>query len=332
MYRNFESMNLDGKWYSFVKQSNFTQLAIEIFHFQYQNNDIYRQYCQLIGTDCSKINTIQDIPFLPIHFFKTHEVTATSFEPEVIFESSGTTQMTTSKHFVKSTAIYLDTCISGFEETFGIIDQTPILCLLPSYLERNNSSLVFMAQHLINKSNHPDSGFYLYNFTELAETLQKLEAKQQKYYLLGVTFALLDFADANNIKLTHATVIETGGMKGRKEEWTRNQVHEYLKSKFSIDKIYSEYGMTELLSQAYLQTDEIFKPIASLRAFIRDINDPLSCFSSGKGALNIIDLSNIYSCSFIATEDIGHVFDDNRFEVLGRLDLSALRGCSLMAI
>lgn len=332
MYRTFESMNLDKDWYDYVNQHNFDDLALQVFHYQAQNNDLYRQFCQLVRPNFLSISKIEDIPFLPIHFFKTHSVTTTTFEAQAIFESSGTTQTVQSKHFIKSTDLYLDTCTKGFETYFGSIEQKPILGLLPSYLERNNSSLVYMVQHFIERSKHQDSGFYLYDFEKLANKIKQLEAQAQPYFLIGVTFALLDYAEAFPQPLQYASILETGGMKGRKEEWTRTQVHNFLKKQFTQEQIFSEYGMTELLSQGYLIKEERFSPIATLQARIRDVNDPLAHQATGKGAINIIDLSNIYSCSFIATEDLGIVYADGSFEILGRMDQSALRGCSLMAL
>lgn len=332
MYWNFDPHNLPQDWYASVNQENFEQLAVQIFHYQVKENPLYQAFCSLVKPNYAQIQHIDEIPFLPIHFFKTHQVTTSNFEPQVIFESSGTTQTTQSKHLVKSASLYLNTCLGGFEQFFGPIQGTPILCLLPSYLERNNSSLVYMAQHLIEKSMHTESNFYLYDVAKLAATIQALETKQEKYILLGVTFALLDFAEAYPMPLKYASIMETGGMKGRKEEWTRKQVHQYLKKQWGLHQVYAEYGMTELLSQAYCIEDELFKPINTLCAYIRDINDPLSNAATGKGALNIIDLSNIHSCSFIATEDLGQMYADGSFEVLGRMDQSALRGCSLMAL
>ncbi len=332
MYWNLETQVLKRDWYDFVKNSSFEDLALQMFHFQYQNNELYQSYCRLIGTQAKAVQSLVNIPFLPIHFFKTHIIKTSQFEAPLHFESSGTTLTTPSKHYIKDPQLYLNTCISGFENRFGAIHGTAILCLMPSYLERNHSSLVYMAQELIVQSGHPDSGFYLYDFEALAKTLQKLQAKDTPIILFGVTFALLDFADYFPYTLQNVKVIETGGMKGRKKELTRAEVHEHLKKQWKLSQIYSEYGMTELCSQAYTQENQLFSPIATMKVLVRDINDPLTTAPYGKGALNVIDLSNIYSCSFIATEDMGEINTDGNFEVLGRMDISALRGCSLMSI
>lgn len=333
MYRNLNSIISSGSWYQNVCDSNFDDLALEVFRFQYRNNQVYQSYCNLLKVDPDTVFQITDIPFLPIHFFKTHAVKTTDFKAyEAVFESSGTTQSINSKHYIRSLPLYLDTCLQGFQSIFGAVSEYVFLCLLPSYLERKNSSLVYMAQHLIAESAQERSGFYLYDFQELAHTITILQQAGKKIVLLGVTFALLDFAEQFPMEMKHVIVIETGGMKGRKQEWTRTQVHAVLKKQWQLQQVYSEYGMTELLSQAYSLKGELFSPIATMKALVRDEYDPLSTFLTGKGVLNVIDLSNVYSCSFIATEDLGIVYDNQQFEVLGRMDHAALRGCSLMAI
>ena len=316
---------------------NFTSLSLEVFNFQYNNNPIYRQYCNALRIDTGKINSIEKIPFLPISFFKTHTIITTNFEPEVIFESSGTTQTINSRHLVKDVGLYEKSFTDAFNLFYGRPEDWCIIALLPSYLERNNSSLVMMADSLIKQSKHPSSGFYLNELDKLQKTLSLLEKDKQKTLLLGVTFALLDFAEQYPMPLKHTTIMETGGMKGRREELTRQEVHSILCNSFQLSAIHSEYGMTELLSQAYSKGNGIFNCPPWMKILIRDEDDPFTIHSSTEnkfvsGAINIIDLANIYSCSFIATDDAGKLYPDNSFEVLGRLDNSDIRGCSLLVI
>ena len=314
--------------------ANFDRLALELFHYQYAHNPVYHAYCNALHINTADINALHKIPFLPISFFKTHTIITgqRSDLPSLVFESSGTTGETTSRHYIHDAAVYEQSLRMGFEQFYGATADYAILALLPSYLERKNASLVHMAKTLMEKSGHPDNGFYINEWDKLAATLSKLEQQDQKTLLLGVTFALLDFADAHPMPLTHTIVMETGGMKGRREELTRTEVHALLKKQWGLPHIHSEYGMTELLSQAYSTGEGIFNCTNTMRVLIRDINDPLEVTHTGTGGLNIIDLANIYSCSFIATEDIGRIYPDGSFEVLGRMDHSALRGCSLMAV
>lgn len=320
-----------------TETASFGSLALEVFRYQYNNNNIYRQYCQTLKINADDRNTIEKIPFLPINFFKTHTITTTAFEPVAIFESSGTTQTINSKHLIKDIGIYEQSFTTCFNMFYGKPEEWCIIALLPSYLERNNSSLVLMAEKLIQQSKHPQSGFYLHNTTALYETLAAQENKLQKTLLIGVTFALLDFAEKYPMKLQHTIIMETGGMKGRRKEMTRQEVHSILCNNFQLQSIHSEYGMTELLSQAYSKGDGIFNCPPWMKILIRDEDDPLTVQSSTEnktlsGAVNIIDLANIYSCSFIATEDAGKLYSDDSFEVLGRLDNSDIRGCSLLAL
>ena len=341
-----------------VNESNFHDLALEIFQFQYQHNPIYRTYIDTLRFNPKTINRLSDIPFLPIGFFKTHYVASTEFEAAYEFESSGTTKTGNSRHPVKDIEIYRRSFTTVFELFYGQVEGWCIIGLLPSYLERNNSSLVFMVSELIRKSMHEQSGFYLNEYEKLYEILKNLEARKQKTLLIGVTYALLDFAEKYSLPLTHTTVMETGGMKGRRDEIVREEVHDLLKSKFQLDFIHSEYGMTELLSQAYSKGDGIFYCPPWMKVLIRNEEDPLEVQNSesavqisefgvqridsqlpthqapltAKGVINIIDLANIYSCSFIATDDAGKLYADGSFEVLGRIDNSDIRGCSLMAI
>jgi len=313
-----------------ISPENFQDIALAIFNYQYRENLVYRQFADALHRQPGNVQSLEAIPFLPISFFKSHKVITGGDAPTLIFESSGTTGEVTSKHYVTDEAIYRASLLHGFKQFYGDPKDYVIIALLPSYLERKNASLVHMAKVLMEESPHPDNDFYLNEWDKLVGTLQSLEARKRPVLLLGVTFALLDFAESHPLKLEHTIVMETGGMKGRREEWTRAQVHAYLKQQWGAASIHSEYGMTELLSQAYSKRDGIFMPSSTMKVLVRDINDPLDVSSSGAGCLNIIDLANVNSCSFIATEDIGNISRDGSFEVLGRMDHSALRGCSLM--
>ena len=333
-----------------VSGAGFQPLALEIFRFQYQNNPVYRAFVTALKVNPSHIDSLEGIPFLPINFFKSHPVKTAEFAAETIFESSGTTQSVKSHHHVKDTGLYIKSFTQTFEKNYGSIKDWCIIGLLPSYLERKTSSLVFMTNELIKLSGHPQSGFYLDEFEKLKGVLEVLEEKKQKTILLGVTFALLDFAERFPMPLYNTIIMETGGMKGRREEMTRAEVHEILRKAFSKNEIHSEYGMTELLSQTYSKSNGIFHTSPWMKILIRDDEDPLLVQSFDrpqssvhsqknkpavtdiKGALNIIDLANVYSCSFIATDDIGKLNADGSFEVLGRMDGSDLRGCSLMVV
>ncbi|UYQ91292.1 acyl transferase [Chitinophaga horti] len=279
----------------------------------------------------AQVNSLLRIPFLPIQFFKSHRVVCGQFEPEVVFESSGTTQTINSRHEVKDADIYQRSYLTCFEQFYGPVSDYVVLGLLPSYLERKSSSLVHMVQDMIARSGQPESGFYLYEHDKLKSTLEALEAQGRKVLLIGVTFGLLDFATNYELQLKNTIVMETGGMKGRREEWTREEVHAYLKDRLGVQQVHAEYGMTELLSQAYSLADSRFHTPAWMKVLVRDENDPFQLFErSAPGVINVVDLANIYSCAFIATEDIGRLQADGSFAVLGRLDNSALRGCSLM--
>lgn len=316
-----------------INAENFNSIALGLFKTQYYDNAVYRSFVDALKIDITQVKEIAQIPFLPISFFKTHKVVTGQVEqPALIFESSGTTGDIPSRHFVADEFIYEQSLLDGFRQFYGDPADYAILALLPSYLERKNASLVHMAKVLMRESQHPANGFYLDEWSKLSETIQSLEAAGQKILLLGVTFALLDFADAYSMQLTHTVVMETGGMKGRKEEWTRQQVHDFLKQRWQLTAVHSEYGMTELLSQAYARANGIFHATHTFKALIRDMNDPLDVRASGIGCLNIIDVANIHSCSFIATDDIGKLNTDGSFEVLGRVDHAALRGCSLMVV
>jgi hypothetical protein len=317
-----------------VSNENFANVAGGVFRFQYEHNAVYKQWCNLLQNNSYTTNnpSILSMPFLPIAFFKSHTITTTLFQPEVIFESSGTTQTINSKHWVKEKAIYQQSFVQAFEMVYGKIEDWCIIGLLPSYLERSGSSLVLMVDEMIKMSNCAESGFYLYDFNKLAETLLQLESQKQKTLLIGVTFALLDFAEDHPMHLKYTIVMETGGMKGRKKEQTRAEVHGFLKNRLGIDAVHSEYGMTELLSQAYSKGEGRFVCSPWMKVLVRDEEDPLKVSWHGKGVLNIIDMANLYSCSFIATDDVGIVHEDGSFEVWGRLDNSDIRGCSLLVI
>jgi phenylacetate-coenzyme A ligase PaaK-like adenylate-forming protein len=310
----------------------FEEKALLIYQYQYRHNSLYAQYANAVGQNPDRVRKLTDIPFLPIGFFKSHRVTTGHFTATSIFESSGTTGSVNSKHYVKDLGVYQQSFNAGFQQFYGKSEDYCIIALLPSYLERQHSSLVVMADDLIKKSGHPSSGFYLYEYDRLYQLLAALEQKKQKTILLGVTFALLDFAEKYSLPLNHTIVMETGGMKGRREEWTRQQVHEFLKNRFQVKQIHSEYGMTELLSQAYSKGEGIFECPAWMKILVREDDDPLLVKNNGSGVINVIDLANIHSCSFIATDDAGKLYPDGNFEVLGRIDNSDIRGCSLMMV
>ena len=371
---------MPGEWNAkvfAVNEEGFEALALGIFRFQYQYNPVYAAFAEALGIDPDSVHTPEQIPFLPVHFFKSHDIKTTGFQPHAVFESSGTTGRINSRHQVKDISMYEESFLRGFELFYGPVKQWCILGLLPSYLERKNSSLAYMVDKLIRLSEHPQSGFYNTEYEKLSALLNESENRKQKTLLIGVTFALLDFAEQFSIPLRHTIIMETGGMKGRREEITRQEVHAILKRSFSTDLIHSEYGMTELLSQAYSKGEGVFYCPPWMRVLLRDEEDPLtvksvslpapkesiraggqvseslairrntgslsesrspqatarsSPIAAVSGMINIIDLANIYSCSFIATDDIGKLYPDGSFEVLGRMDGSDLRGCSLMVL
>ncbi len=319
--------------------NDFSNISLEVFKFQYQNNEVYHQFCNNLNLTINEVNCITKIPFLPIEFFKTHKVATTSFQYEKIFESSSTTSEITSKHYIKDVELYKKSFTACFQKNYGLANHYCIIGLLPSYLQRKNSSLVMMVDDLIKKSNNKLSGFYLDNYEMLYHTLKLNESNAQPTILIGVTYALLDFAEKYSMQLKNTIVMETGGMKGRREEMTRTAVHELLQNKFGLKNIHSEYGMTEMLSQAYSKSDGVFHCPEWMQICIREEDDPLAThFANIKnkktitGAINIIDLANLYSCSFIASSDVGKLYSNLSFEVLGRLDNSDIRGCSLMAL
>lgn len=312
--------------------TEFNSRAIELFHKQKDACEIYNQYLRLIRQYEKPILHWSEIPFLPIEFFKSHRVATGDFEEQTIFTSSGTTGQTTSKHYVKDLSIYEESFLKGFEYFYGKPEEWTVLALLPSYLERSGSSLVYMADHLINRSHSEDSGFFLQNHQDLFKVLDRMKDSKLKILLIGVTFALLDFAEKFVLRMPDLVVMETGGMKGRREEMTRDEVHTELKKCFDVNAIHSEYGMTELLSQAYSKGNGIFECPPWMRVAAREVTDPFNVRSVGSGALNVIDLANEDSCAFIATQDLCKIQPDGRFEVMGRYDHAEVRGCNLMVI
>ncbi len=312
--------------------SEFNEITLSLFRYQYKNNEIYKRFVDALGISESKVYHPEQIPFLPVSFFKTHKIMTGDFAEEMVFESSGTTGMDTSKHYVADADLYQQSFTRGLELFYGDFSQYTVFALLPSYLERKNSSLVYMVEKIMLQSNRQMGGFYLNEYTDLKQQLIETKSKGLKIMLFGVTFALLDMAENFALHIPEAIIIETGGMKGRRKELTRMELHEKLCKGFGVSKIHSEYGMTELLSQAWSSGDGIFRCPPWMKIMIADTNDPLSYLETGRtGGINIIDLANFHSCSFIATQDLGRVFENETFEVLGRFDNSDIRGCSLLA-
>ncbi|MGB7786821.1 MAG: acyl transferase [Salinimicrobium sp.] len=319
--------------FSITTPQEFDALALEIFHFQHKNNKVYRQFCELLHVKPSEIKEVSKIPFLPIQFFKTHKILSTEEAPKITFSSSGTTGAQTSKHYVSNLSIYEQSFRKGFEHFYGNIEDYAVLALLPSYLEREGSSLIYMVDDLIKNSTNPHSGFYLHELDALEDKLQRLDREGQKVLLIGVSFALLDLVEKHSFELKNTIVMETGGMKGRRKEMIRAELHEVLKKGFGVPFIHSEYGMTELLSQAYSSKNGIFECPPWMKIIIRDPEDALSILPKGKsGGINVIDLANINSCSFIATQDLGKDLGGGMTEILGRFDNSDIRGCNLLVL
>lgn len=314
----------------------FSKYAIQLFRFQYENNQVYRTFCDGIHTQADAIRRIEQIPFLPVSFFKTHDVKTTLFDAETIFQSSGTTGMEYSKHHIKSLSLYEKAFLSSFRHFYGDPSDYVFLALLPNYLENKNSSLIYMMNHLIQNSHFKESGFYLYNHQELHEMLNKMKKKGGKTILFGVTYALLDFLESYSLNYPDLIVFETGGMKGRRKEMVKEEVHALIKEGFCVPSIHSEYGMCELLSQAYSKGENLFSTPPWMKMILRDEKDPipsnLNSIEPKSGAINIIDLANVYSCAFIATEDLGRRAKNGMIEITGRMDSARLRGCNLMVI
>jgi len=319
--------------FTISSQKQFEKMALKVFRFQYENNLVYKEFCELLKIEKGNVKSLKQIPFLPIQFFKSHEVISNSNPIQETFSSSGTTGMITSKHLITDVSLYEESYRNAFSEFYGNIEDYAVLALLPSYLERQGSSLIYMVKDLITLSNNADSGFYLHNYDELISKLIELDSSGQNAILIGVTYALLDLIEKQNFQLKNTIIMETGGMKGKRKEMIREELHEILFKGFGVSSIHSEYGMTELLSQAYSLGNGIFECPNWMTILIRDTEDALSYVATGKtGGINVIDLANINSCSFIATQDLGKKYSNNSFEVLGRFDNSDIRGCNLMVL
>lgn len=319
--------------FSISSNKQFEKIALKVFRFQYDNNVVYRKFCQYLNVEKHDVKSLQQIPFLPIQFFKSHDVLSSEEKIQETFTSSGTTGMTTSRHLITDVTLYEESYRKAFSEFYGNIENYAVLALLPSYLDREGSSLIYMVDDLIKLSNHPESGFYLNNYDELIQKLLELDNAGENIILIGVTYALLDLIEKQNFQLKNVIIMETGGMKGRRKEMIREELHDLLCKGFGVDAIHSEYGMTELLSQAYSLGHGVFECPNWMQILIRDTEDALSYIENGKtGGINVIDLANINSCSFIATQDLGKKKPNNSFEVLGRFDNSDIRGCNLMVL
>jgi phenylacetate-coenzyme A ligase PaaK-like adenylate-forming protein len=330
-------LNLTPDIFTISSQKQFEKIALKVFRYQYENNLVYKEFCDFMKTDVQKVKSLEQIPFLPIQFFKSHKVVSSNPETSELiqqtFTSSGTSGMLTSKHFVTDISLYEESYRKGFSQFYGNIEDYVVLALLPSYLEREGSSLIYMAEDLIKMTNNPESGFYLHNHEELIEKLIRLDNSGQNVILIGVTYALLDLIEKHPFRLQNTIIMETGGMKGKRKEMIREELHEQLCEGFGVTAIHSEYGMTELLSQAYSLGNGVFECPSWMQILVRDTEDALNYVSDGKtGGINVIDLANINSCAFIATQDLGKKNPNNSFEVLGRFDNSDIRGCNLMVV
>lgn len=318
-------------YFEIKTEEDFNQHCLDTYRFQSQHCKVYRDYIRLLGKDKTSIRHFSDIPFMPIEFFKTQQVIADGMNAEVTFSSSGTTGMVTSKHLVADVDVYEQTFRRIFADFYGPLSDIAVLALLPSYLERNGSSLIYMVDDLMKQSKQPESNYFLYNHQELYDTLILLKNKGTKTILFGVTYALLDFIENYAFEFPELIIMETGGMKGKRKEMVKQEIHQLLEKAFVVNGIHSEYGMTELLSQGYSAGKGIFRLPKWMKILIRDTNDPLSLIPPHKtGGINVIDLANRYSCSFIATQDLGKVYQDGSFEILGRFDQSDIRGCNLL--
>ncbi|WP_339836586.1 acyl transferase [uncultured Maribacter sp.] len=314
-------------------EREFLTHALRIFKYQYGNNTIYHSFCEYLKVKPESVNSLDQIPFLPIEFFKSKNVVSNDNEAEITFTSSGTTGNETSKHFVTDLSLYEDSYLQAFKHFYGNIEDYCVLALLPSYLERTGSSLIYMVEDLIRKSNHPKSGFFLNEYEQLHQLLLELQKTETRILIIGVSFALLEFTEQYQLSLQNTIVMETGGMKGRRKEIVRQELHQLLSAGFGVTEIHSEYGMTELLSQAYSKGNGVFDCPAWMKILVRDTEDPLSYLKTSKsGGINVIDLANINSCSFIATQDLGKINEDGTFEIIGRFDNSDIRGCNLMVL
>lgn len=309
----------------------FHKTAMKLFRYQFEHNEVYQKFCLLVKKTPENVKHITDIPFLPIEFFKHKEVLSTTDIPQIEFTSSSTTGTGISRHLVTDLNYYEQSFSAGFSHFYGNIEDYAVLALLPSYLEREGSSLIYMVNDLIKKSNHKESRFYLNEYDALIETLERLESEQQNVILIGVTYALLDLSEQKKFSLNNTIIMETGGMKGRRKEIIREELHNLLRKGFGVSAIHSEYGMTELLSQAYSFGEGIFQCPPWMHVIIRDTQDPFHIHEDAKtGGINVIDLANVNSCAFIATQDLGKKYGDDTFEVIGRFDHSDIRGCNLL--
>ena len=319
--------------FNIKSEAQFTNFALDVFKYQFKNNKVYRSFCDLLYIHPADVKKVEQIPFLPIQFFKNKKIISSLEEVQEVFTSSGTTGSITSKHFVTDIKLYKESYLKAFAHFYGDIENYVVLALLPNYLERKGSSLVFMVDDLIVKSKNPESGFYLNNIDELAQKLINLDKKDQKILLIGVSFALLDLIEKHKFQLKNTIVMETGGMKGRRKELVRDELHKILQKGFGVDTIHSEYGMTELLSQGYSKGNGVFETPSWMRILTRDTEDALTILPTGKaGGINVIDLANYNSCSFLATQDLGKVNQNGTFEIIGRFDNSDIRGCNLMVL
>ena len=319
--------------FTISSHKQFEKMALKVFRFQYESNLVYHEFCDFLNTDVQKVKSLEQIPFLPIQFFRSHEIVSTTDAIQEIFTSSGTTGTITSKHLVTDVSLYEQSYQNAFSEFYGNIEDYVVLALLPSYLERSGSSLIYMVKDLIELSNNEHSGFYLRNYDELITKLVALDNTGQNVILIGVTYALLDLIEQHKFQLKNTIIMETGGMKGKRKEMIREELHEKLCDGFGVQSIHSEYGMTELLSQAYSLGNGIFECPSWMHILIRDTEDALTYVDYGKsGGVNVIDLANINSCSFIATQDLGKKYPNNSFEILGRFDNADIRGCNLLVI
>ncbi len=320
-----------NKILSISSSQEFEKYSIEIFNYQFEKNTIYREFCRLTGKNSSNIRSSFEIPFLPIQFFKTHKIISSNQPIKKTFYSSGSTKNNLSKHHIIDLKLYEDCFLKIFTDFYGSPSQYNIIALLPTYLENKNSSLIYMVNKLIEKSENKHSEFYLDNYKKLKEKLLYLEEGDKKTILFGVSYALLNLIDFHKFKLKKTIIIETGGMKGKRKELIKSELHQMLKIGFGVKNINSEYGMTELISQAYSIHNEKFKSPPWMKIYIRESEDPMNIKTDNKsGGINIIDLANYNSCSFIATDDLGKLDKDGNFEILGRLDNSDQRGCNLL--
>jgi len=319
--------------FTISSQKEFEKIALKVFRYQHENNKVYREFCDFLNTDVQKVKSLEKIPFLPIQFFKSRDVLSSQDKIQETFTSSGTTGMITSQHLVTDVSLYEQSYRLAFSNFYGNIEDYVVLALLPSYLERKGSSLIYMVKDLIEMTNNENSGFYLHNYDELIAKLIELDSSGQNVLLIGVTYALLDLIEKQNFQLKNTIIMETGGMKGKRKEIIREELHNILCNGFGVNSIHSEYGMTELLSQAYSMGNGIFECPSWMQILIRDTEDALTYVDYGKtGGVNVIDLANINSCSFIATQDLGKKYSNNSFEILGRFDNSDIRGCNLMVV